>query len=152
LAGSFPLTIELLLEEYDQHLDGKRRLSEILAGFLDLEEAADLARKEKEAAALLLPEPDPNDETEADDDETATEDEEEPGPTGPDPAARHGHPPAARGTCRLAGRMAGRADDDGERAMIELSPCRSFPSCFGREPRAPWHHRCRAAGARRKET
>jgi RNA polymerase primary sigma factor len=83
--ASFPLTIELLLEEYDQHLDGKRRLSEILAGFLDLEEAADLARKEKEAAALLLPEPDPNDETEADDDETATEDEEEAGPTGPDP-------------------------------------------------------------------
>jgi len=83
--ASFPLTIELLLEEYDQHLDGKRRLSEILAGFLDLEEAADLARKEKEAAALLLPEPDPSDETEADDDETATEDEEEAGPTGPDP-------------------------------------------------------------------
>ena len=76
--ASFPLTIELLLEEYDQHLDGKRRLSEILAGFLDLEEAADLARKEKEAAALLLPEPDPND-------ETATEEEEEAGPTGPDP-------------------------------------------------------------------
>ena len=83
--ASFPLTIELLLEEYDQHLDGKRRLSEILAGFLDLEEAADLARKEKEAAALLLPEPDPNDEAEVDDDETATEDEEEAGPTGPDP-------------------------------------------------------------------
>ncbi len=83
--ASFPLTIELLLEEYDQHLDGKRRLSEILAGFLDLEEAADLARKEKEAAALLLPEPDPSDETEADDDETATEEEEETGPTGPDP-------------------------------------------------------------------
>ena len=83
--ASFPLTIELLLEEYDQHLDGKRRLSEILAGFLDLEEAADLARKEKEAAALLLPEPDPSDEADADDDETATEEEEEAGPTGPDP-------------------------------------------------------------------
>ncbi len=83
--ASFPLTIELLLEEYDQHLDGKRRLSEILAGFLDLEEAADLARKEKEAAALLLPEPDPADEADADDDETATVDEEEAGPTGPDP-------------------------------------------------------------------
>ncbi|WP_158880891.1 RNA polymerase sigma factor RpoD [Rhodanobacter sp. L36] len=83
--ASFPLTIELLLEEYDQHLDGKRRLSEILAGFLDLEEAADLARKEKEAAAALLPEPDPNDEAEVEDDETATEEEEEAGPTGPDP-------------------------------------------------------------------
>ncbi|MEO8999640.1 MAG: RNA polymerase sigma factor region1.1 domain-containing protein, partial [Rhodanobacter sp.] len=83
--ASFPLTIELLLEEYDQHLDGKRRLSEILAGFLDLEEAADLARKEKEAALALLPEPDPNDEPETDDDEAATEEEEEAGPTGPDP-------------------------------------------------------------------
>ncbi|OOG43546.1 RNA polymerase sigma factor RpoD [Rhodanobacter sp. C05] len=83
--ASFPLTIELLLEEYDQHLDGKRRLSEILAGFLDLEEAADLARKEKEAAALLAPEPEPGDDAEADDDETATEDEEEAGSSGPDP-------------------------------------------------------------------
>ena len=84
--ASFPLTIELLLEEYDQHLDGKRRLSEILAGFLDLEEAADLARKEKEAAALLAPEPEVSEDADdTDDDETATEDEEEAGPTGPDP-------------------------------------------------------------------
>ncbi|HEY8585172.1 MAG TPA: RNA polymerase sigma factor RpoD [Rhodanobacter sp.] len=83
--ASFPLTIELLLEEYDQHLDGKRRLSEILAGFLDLEEAADLARKEKEAAALLAPEPDPNEESDGDDAEDE-EEEEEAGPTGPDPA------------------------------------------------------------------
>ncbi|MDQ6647872.1 MAG: RNA polymerase sigma factor RpoD [Pseudomonadota bacterium] len=81
--ASFPLTIELLLEEYDQHLDGKRRLSEILAGFLDLEEAADLARKEKEAAAALAPEPDPNDESDGDDD--SDDEEEEAGPTGPDP-------------------------------------------------------------------
>ena len=84
--ASFPLTIELLLEEYDQHLDGKRRLSEILAGFLDLEEAADLARKEKEAAALLAPEPEVgDDDADTDDDDTATEEEEEAGPTGPDP-------------------------------------------------------------------
>ncbi|HEY8230682.1 MAG TPA: RNA polymerase sigma factor region1.1 domain-containing protein, partial [Rhodanobacteraceae bacterium] len=82
--ASFPLTIELLLEEYDQHLDGKRRLSEILAGFLDLEEAADIARKEKEAAALLAPEPEPGDEADGDDDDEDTE-EEEAGPTGPDP-------------------------------------------------------------------
>ncbi|HUW53812.1 MAG TPA: RNA polymerase sigma factor RpoD [Rhodanobacter sp.] len=81
--ASFPLTIELLLEEYDQHLDGKRRLSEILAGFLDLEEAADLARKEKEAAALLVPEPEPGDEPDEDTDDEDVE--EEAGPTGPDP-------------------------------------------------------------------
>src|SRR6201996_7567687 len=48
--ASFPLTIELLLEEYDQHLDGKRRLSEILAGFADLEQAADAALAEAELA------------------------------------------------------------------------------------------------------
>ena len=86
--ASFPLTIELLLEEYDQHLDGKRRLSEILAGFLDLEEAADLARKEKEAAALLAAEEEANSDSEGDedeDDEAAAEDEEEAGPSGPDP-------------------------------------------------------------------
>ncbi|GAA0887404.1 RNA polymerase sigma factor RpoD [Rhodanobacter soli] len=83
--ASFPLTIELLLEEYDQHLDGKRRLSEILAGFLDLEEAADLARKEKEAAALLAPEPEPGDEDGDEDADDTTEEEEEAGPTGPDP-------------------------------------------------------------------
>jgi RNA polymerase primary sigma factor len=83
--ASFPLTIELLLEEYDQHLDGKRRLSEILAGFLDLEEAADLARKEKEAAALLAPEPEPGDEDVDEDADDTTEEEEEAGPTGPDP-------------------------------------------------------------------
>ncbi|WP_267225471.1 RNA polymerase sigma factor RpoD [Dyella silvae] len=79
--ASFPLTIQLLLEEYDQHLDGKRRLSEILAGFADLEEAADAAQ-----AALADAEVDDSD-AETDEDEGvegATEDEEA-GPTGPDP-------------------------------------------------------------------
>ena len=83
--ASFPLTIELLLEEYDQHLDGKRRLSEILAGFLDLEEAADLARKEKEAAAAEAAERGEEEESDGDDDGDDTEEEEEAGPTGPDP-------------------------------------------------------------------
>ncbi len=82
--ASFPLTIELLLEEYDQHLDGKRRLSEILAGFLDLEEAADLARKEKEAAAAEAAERGDDEESDGDDDDEE-EEEEEAGPTGPDP-------------------------------------------------------------------
>jgi RNA polymerase primary sigma factor len=90
--ASFPLTIELLLEEYDQHLDGKRRLSEILAGFLDLEEAADLARKEAEiarkeaeAAAALLPQPEVGEEEDVDDETEEEAEEEEVGPTGPDP-------------------------------------------------------------------
>ena len=76
--ASFPLTIELLLEEYDQHLDGKRRLSEILAGFADLEEAADAAQ-----AAAADAEVDDAEVEEEDDVEGA--EEEEAGPTGPDP-------------------------------------------------------------------
>lgn len=79
--ASFPLTIELLLEEYDQHLDGKRRLSEILAGFLDLEAAADAAREEAEEAAANGVEVE-GDGDEDDDDDT---EEEEAGPSGPDP-------------------------------------------------------------------
>ncbi len=92
--ASLPLTIEMLLEEYDQHLAGKRRLSEILAGFLDLEEEADLAHKEaeiadreRESAAALLPGPEPGDGEGADEDEAEEEGEkeEEAGPTALDP-------------------------------------------------------------------
>src|ERR1700761_3337360 len=77
--ASFPLTIQLLLEEYDQHLDGKRRLSEILAGFADLEEAADAAQA---AAAEEVSDAD----VEVEDEEEGVEgaEEEEGGPTGPD--------------------------------------------------------------------
>jgi len=78
--ASFPLTIQLLLEEYDQHVEGKRRLSEILAGFADLEEAADAAQAEADNAAATETESD-----EEDDDTDAGGDEEEAGPTGPDP-------------------------------------------------------------------
>jgi len=78
--ASFPLTIELLLEEYDQHLDGKRRLSEILAGFADLEQAADAALAEAELAAA-----ESDAEVEEDEDEEAAGDDEEAGPSGPDP-------------------------------------------------------------------
>jgi RNA polymerase primary sigma factor len=78
--ASFPLTIELLLEEYDQHLDGKRRLSEILAGFADLEEAADAAQ-----AAAADAEVDDAEVEEDEDDVEGGGEEEETGPTGPDP-------------------------------------------------------------------
>jgi len=83
--ASFPLTIELLLEEYDQHLDGKRRLSEILAGFLDLEAAADAARIEAEEAAAAAAENGEESEGDEEDEEADSEDEEEAGPSGPDP-------------------------------------------------------------------
>jgi RNA polymerase primary sigma factor len=38
--SSFPWSVQILLQEYDQHLDGKRRLSEVLTGFIDIEEPA----------------------------------------------------------------------------------------------------------------
>ncbi|MGH8041863.1 MAG: RNA polymerase sigma factor RpoD [Rudaea sp.] len=78
--ATFPWSIQLLVEEYDQHLEGKKRLSEVLTGFADIEvpglEAAD-AIVESEPAAK---EKDDDDEAEA-----ATE-EAGPGETGPDPA------------------------------------------------------------------
>ncbi len=37
--ASFPWSIQLLLEDYDQHIEGKKRLSEVVTGFLDLEAA-----------------------------------------------------------------------------------------------------------------
>jgi RNA polymerase primary sigma factor len=69
--ASFPLTIELLLEEYDQHLDGKRRLSEILAGFADLEQAADAALAEAEELGADAGEDEDEDVEAAGDDEEA---------------------------------------------------------------------------------
>jgi RNA polymerase primary sigma factor len=82
--ASFPLTIQLLLEEYDQHVEGKRRLSEILAGFTDLEEAADAAKAEAaEAAEAAAAEADGDEEEEVEGAPVA--EEEEAGPTGPDP-------------------------------------------------------------------
>src|SRR3954453_13508740 len=35
--ANFPWSIQLLIEEYDQHKEGKKRLSEVLAGFADVE-------------------------------------------------------------------------------------------------------------------
>jgi RNA polymerase primary sigma factor len=82
--ASFPLTIQLLLEEYDQHVEGKRRLSEILAGFTDLEEAADAAKAEAaEAAEAAAAEA--SDEEEEEVEGAPAAEEEEAGPTGPDP-------------------------------------------------------------------
>ncbi|MDR2012092.1 MAG: RNA polymerase sigma factor RpoD [Rhodanobacter sp.] len=36
--ANFPWSIQLLLEEYDQYQEGKKRLSEVLAGFADMEQ------------------------------------------------------------------------------------------------------------------
>src|SRR5690606_4192968 len=36
--ASFPWSVQMLLEDYDQHLEGKKRLNEVVVGFLDMEQ------------------------------------------------------------------------------------------------------------------
>jgi RNA polymerase primary sigma factor len=77
--ASFPWSIHLLIEEYDQHKEGKKRLSEVLAGFADVE-----------PPQIVIPDPMALADAAAEDDEVdekADGDAEEAGPgeTGPDP-------------------------------------------------------------------
>jgi len=77
--SQFPWTIHLLLDEYASHLDGKKRMSEFLTGFYDLEaEQAAITEEmlEKEAEADAPEEEAENGEAE----------ESGPGESGPDPA------------------------------------------------------------------
>jgi RNA polymerase primary sigma factor len=75
--GAFPWSIQLLLEEYEQHKAGKRRLNELLTGFHDPD--AEIAQPTPPPAAK------PKKDDDADDADDDAEDEEEAGPTGPDP-------------------------------------------------------------------
>src|SRR5690606_36712816 len=80
--ASFPWSVRLLLEDYELHKAGKKRLAERVVGFNDLEEAvpeAPVAADSGEAATA--------DPAEADEEDDADDGEaEEAGPTGPDPA------------------------------------------------------------------
>jgi RNA polymerase primary sigma factor len=78
--ASFPWSIELLLEDYELHKAGKKRLAELVAGFNDGidEEPLPPASPEEPAADA--------DGVGDDDEEEADGAEEEAGPTGPDPA------------------------------------------------------------------
>jgi len=83
--SSFPWAIGLLLEEYDLHLDGKRRMSEILAGFADQEIPAEefgVSQPESQSASS-----DSDDDADGDEDEDddSSGDEESSSPSGPDP-------------------------------------------------------------------
>jgi RNA polymerase primary sigma factor len=79
--ASFPWSIQLLVEEYDQHVEGRKRLSEVLTGFLDLEvpEAAavneEMLETEEGGAAAK----------EDEEEEGEGGEEAGPGETGPDP-------------------------------------------------------------------
>jgi len=75
--GTFPVSVESLLADYDAHKEGKKRLAEVIVGFNDLVE---------EVPAPAVAE-DTSDEAEddADDEDDGDDVEEEAGPTGPDP-------------------------------------------------------------------
>ncbi len=81
--GAVPATIEALLEEYELHKAGKKRLAEVVVGFNDLlDETPEPAAAVDDSAAADGDAADEDEEEE----EVATEDEAEAGPTGPDPA------------------------------------------------------------------
>ena len=84
--SSFPWAIGLLLEEYDLHLDGKRRMSEILAGFADQEiPAEEFGVSQPESQSASSDSDDDSDGDEDEDDDSSGGDEESSGPSGPDP-------------------------------------------------------------------
>jgi len=75
--ASFPWSVQMLLEDYELHKAGKKRLAEIVVGFNDVEEVVPEPVAETAAAES-------DDDEESDDD--AGDEAEEAGPTGPDPA------------------------------------------------------------------
>ncbi|HMM66535.1 MAG TPA: RNA polymerase sigma factor region1.1 domain-containing protein, partial [Dokdonella sp.] len=82
--ASFPWSIQLLVEEYDQFTEGKKRMSEVVTGFLDIEVPTPeeiAAAAAKEAAEKAEADEDGDSDDDADDD---TEDST-PVDTGPDP-------------------------------------------------------------------
>ena len=76
--ASFPGTIAWILSDYELHKGGKKRLAEVVVGFLDqIDEVPEPA---------AVPETDVDAEVEEDDVDDADDAAEEAGPTGPDPA------------------------------------------------------------------
>ncbi|MCR6663223.1 MAG: RNA polymerase sigma factor RpoD [Luteimonas sp.] len=79
--ASFPWSVQLLLEEFDLHKAGKKRLAEVVVGFNDLVEEDPTPVAEDTTSSS---DSDSDDEDDSDDDDSG--DAEEAGPTGPDPA------------------------------------------------------------------
>ncbi|MDR7135526.1 RNA polymerase primary sigma factor [Lysobacter niastensis] len=76
--ASFPATIQLILEDYEQHKAGKKRLAEIIVGFNDQEAVVE------EPVPVIAEVADAD--AEADEEEVeAAEEEADDTPTGPDP-------------------------------------------------------------------
>jgi len=78
--ANFPWSIQLLVDEYDQHVEGRKRLSEVLTGFADIEVPGLEVNEQLLEAEVGAPV--------AKDEEEEAENAEEAGPgeTGPDPA------------------------------------------------------------------
>jgi len=79
--GLFPASVELVLGEYEQHKEGKKRLAEVVVGFNDLVEEESAPAVEEDTSANDSA--DGADEDESDDDESGSD--EDAAPTGPDP-------------------------------------------------------------------
>ena len=74
--ASFPWSVQLLLEEYELHKSGKKRLADIVVGFNDVEEPVE------EIPVAEIADVEVDDVAEVEEDDAV----EEAGPTGPDPA------------------------------------------------------------------
>ncbi len=82
--ASFPWSVEMLLEDYELHKAGKKRLAEIVVGFTDgLDEPEPPAAPEAPEAANATAATDDDAAEDEDEDDSSTD---EPAPTGPDPA------------------------------------------------------------------
>ncbi len=79
--GQFPVSVESLLNDYEAHKEGKKRLAEVIVGFNDL--------TDEEPAPPAAAASDDSDDADADGDEDEDDDvdggDEEAAPTGPDP-------------------------------------------------------------------
>jgi len=86
--AAFPWSSRMLLDDYAQHKEGKKRLNEVLVGFNDEEEEPPPAVVAEPAPAVITADAASEVETEVEADEDADEDttDAEPAPTGPDPA------------------------------------------------------------------
>src|SRR5690554_1793802 len=85
--ATFPWTVQQLIEDYELHKEGKKRLPEIIAGFNDyvLEEMEAAAAGEAEEEEVAEDAPDDDAEADEDAEDEDDKDDKEAGPTGPDP-------------------------------------------------------------------
>ena len=84
--ASFPWSVQLLLEDFELHKAGKKRLPEIVVGFNDLIEEQDALAAAAEEEAANAPPADPDAEETEEDEADDSSETEEAAPSGPDPA------------------------------------------------------------------